>query len=83
MRVASHNPVRKEIHMNIGQKFYMSSKTTPSPRLFQYIGQDAKWFDPYCNHMVKEVSTGEISHVELELWLNQRKIRLERKNENV
>jgi hypothetical protein len=59
--------------MNIDQKFYMSSKTTPNPRLFQYLGQDTEWFDKYCNHMVQEVSTGEISHVELE-WFNQRQI---------
>ncbi|CVK18441.1 hypothetical protein [Sporomusa sphaeroides] len=59
--------------MDIGQKFYMSSKITPNPRLFQYLGQDSDLFDQFCNHIVQEVSTGEISHVELE-WFNQRQI---------
>jgi len=61
--------------LTIGTKFYMSSKTSPIPRLFQYIGQDFEWFDLWCNHIVVEVSTGEISHIEPE-WFNQRKITL-------
>ena len=53
----------------------MSSKITPEPRLFQYIGQNLEYFDDCCNHMVQEVATGLISHIEPE-WFNQRIIKL-------
>ena len=59
-----------------GQKFLMSSKATPEPRLFQYIGRDLNYFDETCNHVVVELLTGEVSHVELGPWLKNRTITL-------
>lgn len=67
--------------MEIGQRFYMSHKNSPDPRLFEYHGRDDNHFDQSSNHVVVEVATGEVSHVELQPWLEQRKIRLEMKGE--
>lgn len=60
--------------MKINQEFLMSHKLSIAPRLFRYLGQDLEYFDDCCNHMVQEVSTGIINHIELE-WFNQRTIK--------
>ncbi|AIF52017.1 hypothetical protein [Pelosinus sp. UFO1] len=60
--------------MKINQEFLMSHKLSKTPRLFKYLGQDLKYFDDCCNHMVLEVATGEINYIELE-WFNQRIIK--------
>lgn len=63
------------IMFKVGQIFKMKSKLDRDFRLFQYLGQDGSYFDPFSNHKIVEVETGEISHVEPE-WFNQREIKL-------
>jgi hypothetical protein len=55
----------------LNQKFYMSHKLTPIPRLFQLVGRnpETKTFE----YVIIEVETGEISEVERE-WFNTHKI---------
>jgi len=54
-----------------GDMFKATSKL--GTREYAYLGIDNNYPDPCYNIAIKETSTGEVSHVELE-WFKQRKI---------
>lgn len=62
------------MNIKVGQQFLMSSKLTPTPRLFQYLGIDEAEENTTYNHAIVEVATGAKFHTELE-WFNQRTIK--------